>query len=355
MKRIFLFIAASLVFLVARAQITQSASDSIALQRMSKETRQYTLFAQKNLQTDFTITTSEGEVLELDYPSWIYYVNYIEETDNHVCRYLIVKESDGNLLEVKTKKAIIPDDLAEWKVLKWITIPFTEYLLDSASCQWTNVEPDTVIIINSNNELEDYITCAGGNYPAIDFDQHSLLLAHGNTIYGSIANISQSLSMLSLDNYKLTIEIQLQDTVATQQWYTAIIVPKLPQNTAVHLNIYYPHLSVWKCFFDTSTSMSPVYHPDITIILTMDSLLSKYYVSSSPQDLEPYRIFVLFDGLEGEYSIQGDTGYFYDFIPHLIFLQTMLSPDKMLLQLTNFASYFPAITDYLFIKQNYNY
>jgi hypothetical protein len=103
MRKILLFIAASFVFLSARAQITQYESDSIVLQRMSTETRQYTLFAQKNVQTTFSITTSVGEVVELDYPCWIYYVNYFDEMDKHACYYLTVNDSNGNLLEVKTR------------------------------------------------------------------------------------------------------------------------------------------------------------------------------------------------------------------------------------------------------------
>ena len=102
MKKIFIFIAASLVFLSVRAQITQSASDSIVLERMSQETRQNTIHAKGNVQTNYSITTSQGEELELDYPCWIYYINYLEEVNN-TGHYLVVKESNGNLLEVKTK------------------------------------------------------------------------------------------------------------------------------------------------------------------------------------------------------------------------------------------------------------
>jgi uncharacterized protein YqcC (DUF446 family) len=354
MKRIFLFIAVSLVFLAAGAQITQSASDSIALQRMSKETRQYTLFAQKNVQTTFTITTSKGEVLELDYLCWVYYVCYLEETDNNNSLYLIVKESDGNLLEVKTKNAI-PDDLAEWRALKWITIPFMEYLLDSASCQWTNVVTDTVIIINSNEELENHITCMAGNYLPIDFDQYSLLLVHGNTVYGSIADLIPSLSMLSPDNYKLTVEIQVGDTAAAQQWYTAIIVPKMEQN-AVYLNVYYPHISVWRCFFESS-----MYRPDVIIMLTMDTLLGKYHTNTFPQDLNKLHhsmAFLFFDDVDGKYLIEEDTIHFYYPDGSINkFTRTMFSPVSMLLHRDKSSS--PPevfiVRDYLFIKQNYNY
>jgi hypothetical protein len=236
MKRIFLFIAASLVFLAAGAQITQSASDSIALQRMSKETRQYTLFAQKNLQTDFTITTSEGEVVELDYPCWVYYINYIEETDNHVCRYLIVKESNGNLLEVKTKNNVSPNDLATWRIIKVIEIPVTDYSLGSM-CNWNidNLQHDSVYIINSQEVLLSLILCIGGSIPtAIDFNQYSLLFVHGGSPY-LISSISKILQQLSLNTYQLNIEIYLKEGATAPRWETAFIVKKLNERSKIEV------------------------------------------------------------------------------------------------------------------------
>jgi hypothetical protein len=238
MKRIVLLMVASFAFLFAKAQITQSESDSIVLQRMNNETRQHTIFAQKGVQTEFTIFTAKGEAIELDYPCWIYYVSYIEEANRN--RYLIIKESNGNLLEVNTKNDVIPDDLAEWRSVKRIVIPFTEYSLDSVSCQWTNVASDTVIIINNNQELENYITCTGSSYPAVDFNQYSLLLVHGSANY-DISTIAKSIKQDLLQEYELNIDIYLRDTVYTaipQQWYVAIAVPKLAQNT-VSLSMYY--------------------------------------------------------------------------------------------------------------------
>jgi hypothetical protein len=329
---------------------------------MSKETRQYTLFAQKNVQTDFTIITSQGEVLELDYPCWVYYVNYIEEMNNN--RYLVVKDSNGSLLEVRTKNDVIPDNLAEWRAIKWIDIPFTEYVLDISFCQWTNIATDSVIIINSNEELENYITCMRGNYPTVDFSQYSLLLVHGNTNYGSIANLTPSMALLAPNNYKLNIEIQLQDTAASQEWHTAILVPKMEQNV-VYLNMYYPHISVWKYI----TPYPLVYYRDgenigdyVTIILTMDSLLGKFYTNAFPQDLILriyYRTGFLFaDGIEGEYLIEKDTVHFYYSDGYSQkFTRTMFSSNSMLLH-SDAYSIIPEefiVPDYLFIKQNYNY
>jgi hypothetical protein len=121
-----------------------------------------------------------------------------------------------------------------------ITIPFAEYSLDSVSCQWTNFASDTVIIINSNNELENYITCTGGNYSAVDFNQYSLLLLYGNINKYLFSTTVTSLTHLCPNNYLLDVEMSLNDTaVITQEWHIAIMVPKLATNANITLNKNY--------------------------------------------------------------------------------------------------------------------
>ena len=107
-------------------------------------------------------------------------------------------------------------------------ISFTEYSLLETSCQWQNLPYDEkVIIINSSEELEKYISCAGGDYPAIDFSKHSLLLASGKTDYGICEIAAKSLQQLSPDRYELPIDITLNDAADIKEWATALIVKKL--------------------------------------------------------------------------------------------------------------------------------
>ncbi len=239
MKKIVLSIAASFVSLFISAQVTQSASDTIVLERMSRETQQYTLHAKEEVQTQYSITTSAGEELELDYPCRVYYVSYMEDTN--ISRYLIVKESNGNLLEVNTKNTAQPDDLATWRAMKVIDIPVTDYS-PGPGCDWNfnNIKEDSVYIVNSQEELLSFITCTGGNTPpVIDFSRYSLLLAHGNTMYGRISSIANRLIQLSSNQYKINSEIEIEDTADVQQWHVAIIVPKMTQNSIITLNIDY--------------------------------------------------------------------------------------------------------------------
>jgi len=115
MKKILLLITALFAFLTAlTAQITQEEADRVVWERMGQETLPYTIYAKEGIQTEMTITTSTEEVLELDYSCWVYYVNYTGETNNNG-RYLIVNESNGNLLEVNTKNDVGPSDLAAWR------------------------------------------------------------------------------------------------------------------------------------------------------------------------------------------------------------------------------------------------
>ena len=98
MKKLILFIIAFFVFFSAKAQITQLQSDSLVLQRMSQDTQEHTILAKQTILPEFTITTSQNEILELDYSCWVYYVNFLEETNKNF--YLFVKESNGNILQV---------------------------------------------------------------------------------------------------------------------------------------------------------------------------------------------------------------------------------------------------------------
>ncbi len=123
MKHLFLLIAALFAFLsafsvVPSAPITQERADEIVLERMNQDVFPYGLSAKENVQTKMVITTSAGGELELDYRCWVYYaISYHGMIDTG--RYLIVNESNGNLLEVKAHGSNArPRDLAEWRVVE---------------------------------------------------------------------------------------------------------------------------------------------------------------------------------------------------------------------------------------------
>jgi hypothetical protein len=240
MKKIFLSMVVPLVCMATlSAQISQKEADNIVQQRLESETKPWTVYAKEDVQTGFEMITSTGESLELDYPAWVYYVSYAGETNG---KYLIVKESNGNLLEINTKNDVGPDNLTEWKAVAF-DIPFTEYSLEGTSCQWENLNYDeTVIIINSAEELENYISCTEGSYPEIDFSQYTLLLVSGETPNGIEEITVKDLQQLSANEYELNIEILLNDATVLQKWTIALVVEKLSGESAVELNIIYEEI-----------------------------------------------------------------------------------------------------------------
>jgi len=118
MKKILLSLIVPLVFITTlSAQISREQADQIVQQRLDNATKPYCAYVQEEVQTEFKITTTTGEVLELGHPCWIYYVSYIGETNG---KYLIVKESNGNVLEVKAKNDDGPNDLTKWKPISFL-------------------------------------------------------------------------------------------------------------------------------------------------------------------------------------------------------------------------------------------
>ena len=117
MKKTLLFLASSFVFILTlTAQIiTQEKANGIIWKHLINETEEFTVFAKKGVQPQgSTITTSIGEVIELDYSGWIYYVHYPFASNS---KYLIVKEVKENLLEINAKNDEGPTDLDAWKVI----------------------------------------------------------------------------------------------------------------------------------------------------------------------------------------------------------------------------------------------
>jgi len=234
MKKIFPLIFMPLISLFSlSAQITQAEADNIVKERMSDE-ENYTIYAKENVQTGFEITTTTGEALELDYLCWTYYVNFINETNG---KYLIVKESNGNLLEITAKNDEGPTGLEAWRfVISYpMEIPFEEYSLDGTSCEWINLGYNNqIIVINSKEELEQYVGYCN-SYPEIDFSNYTLLLASG-WVGRAIKEINILFSRNTATKYTLTVEFYLYVAPVLDSWQVSILVPKINTEATVILN-----------------------------------------------------------------------------------------------------------------------
>ena len=244
MKKIFLLSIASLVCMTTlSAQISQQEADSIVQQRLSDETKPYCVYAKEDVQTGFEVTTATGETLELSYPAWVYYVSYTRDTNG---KYLIVKENNGNVLEVNTKNDAEPDDLENWRIVVEdeypIEIPFEEYSLEGTFCQWKNIGyphlSGELIIINNNEELENYISCTEGSFPEIDFLKHTLLLANGHSSQ-EIFEIVTAFSKISRNQYVMNILVYKLLLMYAEPWCVPILVPKITDEKIITLDVQY--------------------------------------------------------------------------------------------------------------------
>ncbi len=112
---------------------------------------------------------------------------------------------------------------------------FIEYSLPETFCQWTDLTPETVIIINNDEEMKKHVVCTDGSYPAIDFNQYSLIVVHGWTTYG-IKTLTKSMRQLSMNEYELNISITLYYTASADAWYVAVLMPKLPSSAKIILS-----------------------------------------------------------------------------------------------------------------------
>ncbi len=108
---------------------------------------------------------------------------------------------------------------------------------DYLSCDITNCPPDTVIIINNDEELKNI--CPDISIFPIDFYRYSLLIVHSVTPQG-ISHIFADLTKEKSLKYNLSIYIELNDTAVAQRWYKCFVTPKkIDSNASVELKVNY--------------------------------------------------------------------------------------------------------------------
>ena len=115
---------------------------------------------------------------------------------------------------------------------------FTEFSLTETSCEWVRVDFGyELIIINSNEELLNYIICTEvDDFPTIDFSRYTLLLARGFSGNSFTPNYVK-LQQLSSGNYEMSIDFPLNLTQVVLHWHVAIITNKLSDSDNVKLNV----------------------------------------------------------------------------------------------------------------------
>ena len=132
-----------------------------------------------------------------------------------------------------------------------ITIPYEEYFIQISGthyfCEWDNWKffwdyenfdgYSTSTVINSDEELENYIRCYEANYPEIDFSKYSLILVNGYYPHGCTPKYLL-LQQTSVNEYQLDIEISyVVEFEESCKWVVALIVDKLPEDNNIKVNL----------------------------------------------------------------------------------------------------------------------
>jgi hypothetical protein len=214
------------------AQITQGQSDKVVLKRMSRETQPYTIYAKEDIQAaGMTITTSNEEVLELDYPCWVYYISYTRETDENAGRYLIINENSGSLLEVNTKNDTGPSDLAAWRSVPGIAI--TPVLIGKSDSFGSEIKKQNLVIRNETEwenlkkEMNRYIKNETDNFTEteIDFNAYQVIaIFEGNQFCNS-----WTISIADITEYTDSIVVTTQNIEKEyEEIYQSYLIVKIP-------------------------------------------------------------------------------------------------------------------------------
>jgi hypothetical protein len=115
-------------------------------------------------------------------------------------------------------------------------VEFMEYSLLGNGCYWSVNYLDKVII-NSQSEMEKYVTCTGYP-PVVDFSENTVLLANGTTNQ-NIRHVDIEL-FKSSDNkkYELKVTIFVDNAdIEINRWNIAIRTSKISDKSAVTLDV----------------------------------------------------------------------------------------------------------------------
>ncbi|MDR0762899.1 MAG: hypothetical protein LBF01_00180 [Bacteroidales bacterium] len=117
-------------------------------------------------------------------------------------------------------------------------VSFTKYSLAETSCQWIKINDNNeVVVINSNEEFNQYVTCTDNDYSAIDFSKYSLLLAHGLASSSVVSVNCNSLQKFSEQSYKMNIDLSVGYATVISYWQVPIIVNKLSEGCTIGITV----------------------------------------------------------------------------------------------------------------------
>ncbi|WP_114749758.1 hypothetical protein [Pleomorphovibrio marinus] len=113
------------------------------------------------------------------------------------------------------------------------------FSLYGTMCNWVNRENDgKVVIINSLEELEQYVSCSmNSSFHSLDFSKQSLLLVGSVASSGIYDIYKTSIQQSSIDDYELKVKIRLNEIPLPLEWDIAVRVDKLRDDAQVLLRV----------------------------------------------------------------------------------------------------------------------
>ena len=164
-------------------------------------------------------------------PEWA----YLDEPYNNFT--LEVVDADDKDLLCQT--TIVVTKHPESTTTTPIDVPYMEYSLWNTQCHWELPEQNnSVIIVNSDEELARYITCEPeASYPTVDFENYTMIIAYGYTTQGIYDTVIESLQQILETEYALNINVVTRDTDASKQWTKALLVDKWDRLYNINLNV----------------------------------------------------------------------------------------------------------------------
>ena len=128
MKKIYLLVILTTFSFssISFAQVTKVQADEIIYKYIIDEKLRtdylllYTIENLPNTGDVSTITNSNNETFSVEYPCWAYFINEWSDINGpYFRRYLFVNKSDGNILEIKTRKDFGPSEpnIENWQLM----------------------------------------------------------------------------------------------------------------------------------------------------------------------------------------------------------------------------------------------
>lgn len=109
----------------------------------------------------------------------------------------------------------------------------------STKAIWKSTPNETVIVIHTQDEMDEYYTDIDESKPLeIDFNTKTVLMVSGVTTNG-IANKTLKLKHIKANTFLMEAVIELDDTTIAQGYQWVVEVPKLPKDAQVSFSVTY--------------------------------------------------------------------------------------------------------------------